>query len=76
MRLLGKVCIKDREPNIAETLLKFKIVQLEGKMAIYESLINEILKLDSMQKSVSDVRSRLSRVKNAWVVYEAGVKSE
>jgi len=70
------VCIKDREPNIAETLLKFKIVQLEGKMAIYESLINEILKLDSMQKSVSDVRSRLNRVKSAWIVYEAGMSNE
>ncbi len=70
------MCTKGREPNIAETLLKFKIVQLEGKMAIYESLINEILKLDSMQKSVSDVRSRLNRVKNAWGVYEAGMSNE
>lgn len=52
--------------NIAETFLKFKIVQLEGKIAIYETLITEIAKLESMEKAVSDVKDKLEGVAAAW----------
>ena len=52
--------------DLAETLFKFKVVQLEGKLAIYESLITEIVKLESMETAVSDVKIKLERVTAAW----------
>ncbi|MBE9571687.1 MAG: hypothetical protein IMF11_13750 [Proteobacteria bacterium] len=52
--------------NIAETFLKFKIAQLEGKIAIYETLIYEIAKLESMEKAASEVKHKLEAVAAAW----------
>lgn len=52
--------------NIAEIFLKFKVAQLEGKIAIYESLIKEIAHLESMEKAASDVKDRLKGVAAAW----------
>jgi glycine cleavage system H lipoate-binding protein len=52
--------------NIAEIFLKFKIAQLEGKIAIYETLIGEIAKLESMEKAASDVKDKLEGVAAAW----------
>lgn len=52
--------------NIAEVFLKFKVVQLEGKIAIYETLITEIAKLESMEKAVSDIKDKLAGVAAAW----------
>lgn len=52
--------------DIAETLLEFKIVQLEGRLAIYESLVTEIIKLESMEQSVFEVRAKLESVTKVW----------
>lgn len=52
--------------SVAETFLKFKIAQLEGKIAIYETLIGEIAKLESMEKSICDVKHKLESVVVAW----------
>lgn len=52
--------------DIADILFKFKIAQLEGKIDIYESLVKDISKLDSMEKSISDVKSKLQCVMKAW----------
>lgn len=52
--------------GIAETLLEFKIIQLEGRLAIYESLITEIIKLESMEQAVFEVRAKLESVTAVW----------
>jgi hypothetical protein len=52
--------------NVAEILLKFKVAQLEGKIAIYETLIYEIAKLESMEKAASEVKLKLEGVAAAW----------
>lgn len=52
--------------DIAETLLEFKIIQLEGRLAIYESLITEIIKLESMEQAVFEVRVKLEAVTAVW----------
>lgn len=53
-------------PSIAETLLKFKIAQLEGQRAIYESLIVEISQLESIEKTTFNVKRKLENVVRAW----------
>lgn len=52
--------------NITEALLNFKIVQLEGQLAIYESLITEIEKLESMEKITSEIKFKLKDVVAVW----------
>ncbi len=66
MQLYNRVSGKGKMPNIAEILLKFKIVQLEGRLAIYESLVEDTAKLASMEKSISEVRDKLKQVAKAW----------
>lgn len=52
--------------SIAETLLEFKIVQLEGRLAIYESLVTEIIKLESMEQAVFEIGAKLKTVTTVW----------
>ena len=52
--------------DIAETLFKFKLVQLEGKLAIYESLLNEVAQLEHINAVVSNVKSQLEDVFKEW----------
>ncbi len=52
--------------SIAEILLKFKIVQLEGKLALYESLVSEISQLESLEKAASEIKGKLEDVTKAW----------
>lgn len=51
---------------INEILLGIQIAQMRDKLALYESLIGEITKLDSIEKSVSEVKEKLERVAEIW----------
>lgn len=52
--------------SIAEALLEFKIAQLEGKLAIYENLMADIVKLESMEIAASAVKLKLENVIKVW----------
>jgi hypothetical protein len=52
--------------SIAEIFLKFKVAQLEGKIALYETLIKEIVHLESMEKAASEIQSKLEGITAAW----------
>lgn len=52
--------------NLAEALSEFRTVQLEGRLAIYESLFVEISKLESMEAKISEVKSKLENVAAIW----------
>jgi hypothetical protein len=45
-----------------ETLLKLKIVQLEGKLLLYESLILESAKMESIQQIASEAKHRMEEI--------------
>lgn len=49
-----------------EFFLKLKVAQLEGKMAIYEGIIKEIEKLESMQVVISKIKDKLESVAAVW----------
>ena len=51
---------------IDNTALEFKIAQLEGKIAIYKGMVNEVSKLDSMEKTVSKIKLKLKHINEAW----------
>lgn len=52
--------------STAEILFKFKLTQLEGRLALYESLVTEISKLEVIEKVTSDVKLRLEDVIAVW----------
>lgn len=52
--------------DAAEILLQFKVVQLEGKLAIYESLVTEISKLERIEKLAADIKLQLEGVITVW----------
>jgi uncharacterized coiled-coil protein SlyX len=62
--------------HLAKTIFEFKIVQLEGRLALYEVLITEIAKLESMEKAVSDVKAKLEEVAEAWDNRSLGAKND
>ena len=53
-------------PSLTETLLQFKIVQLEGKLALYESLVSEISQLESLERTISEIKGKLEDVVEVW----------
>lgn len=48
--------------SVVETLLRFKVVQLEGQLALYEALLPEIMKLEIIEKVAADVELKLETV--------------
>ena len=52
--------------NSTEALLKFKVAQLEGRLALYESLVTEISKLEIIEKVASDVKLRVAEAVTVW----------
>lgn len=52
--------------DIAETLLRFKLAQLEGKLAIYEALVGEISQLEHVEKVALNVKTQLEDVVKVW----------
>jgi len=52
--------------SINETLFKFKVVQLEGKLKIYESLAQDISKIASIERAVSEIEKKLHCITVAW----------
>lgn len=48
--------------NADEMLLKFQVAQLEGRLAIYETLISEISKLSIIEQVAASVKLRLEDV--------------
>lgn len=50
----------------AEVLLRLKIVQLEGKVALYESLMQDLSKTETIQRVAEDIKVRLEGVLEAW----------
>lgn len=52
--------------NTTEILLKFKLAQLEGRLALYESLVSEISKLEIIEKVASDVKLKLEDIVTVW----------
>jgi hypothetical protein len=62
--LSGKKMIEPQET--AEILLRLKIVQLEGKIALYESLMQDLSKTETIQRVAEDIKVRLDGVFEAW----------
>lgn len=54
------------EKNIVNTFHDFRNVQLEGRLAIYESLITEIVKLEAVEQMASEVKLKLEEVVAVW----------
>jgi len=50
-----------------EFLLRFQVAQLEGKLAIYETLISEISTLTIMEQIAANVKLRLEDVTEVLV---------
>lgn len=48
--------------STTELLLRFQLAQLEGKLAIYETLIADISRLNVMEQVASDVKTRLEGI--------------
>ena len=49
-----------------EILLRLKIVQLEGKVALYESLMQDLSKTETIQRVAEDIKVRLRGIFEAW----------
>lgn len=58
--------------NANEFLLEFQIAQLEGKLAIYETLISEISALTVIEHVAADVKLRLEDVTKVLVKFNLG----
>lgn len=52
--------------NANEMLLKFQVAQLEGRLAIYETLIPEISKLEAIEAVAAEVKLKLEAVVTVW----------
>ena len=49
-----------------EILLRLKIVQLEGKVALYESLMQDLSKTEAIRRVAEDIKIGLKSVFEAW----------
>ena len=59
-----------------DILLKLKIVQLEGKVALYESLMQDLSKTETIQRIAEDIKVRLENISKVWSKYKLlGIKS-
>lgn len=52
--------------SLTDVLLDFKTVQLEGRLAIYESLITDMVKLEAMEAMASEIKLKLEDVITIW----------
>ncbi len=53
-------------PSTTELVLKLRIIQLEGKLALYESLISDLSNMASIQKVAVDIKTKLGNVSSVW----------
>ena len=53
-----------------DILLKLKIVQLEGKVALYESLMQDLSKTETIQRIAEDIKVRLENISKVWSKYK------
>ncbi|MBE9594048.1 MAG: hypothetical protein IMF19_11290 [Proteobacteria bacterium] len=51
--------------SVVEMLLKFKIVQLEGKLLLYESLVSEFSRMESIQQVASKAEQQMKEILKA-----------
>ena len=52
-----------------EILLKLRIAQLEGKLLLYESLISELSKMESIQQVATNAKFRMNEILEVWDEY-------
>jgi uncharacterized coiled-coil protein SlyX len=52
--------------STTELVLKLRIVQLEGRLALYESLISDLSNMASIQKVAGDIKLKLQDITRAW----------
>jgi uncharacterized coiled-coil protein SlyX len=52
--------------STTELVLKLRIVQLEGRIALYESLISDLSNMASIQKVTGDIKLKLQGITRAW----------
>lgn len=55
-----------------ELALKLRIVQLEGKVALYESLISDLSNMATIQKVTVDIKTKLQDVAQTWKTDKTG----
>jgi hypothetical protein len=48
--------------SLTETLLEFRVIQLEGKLLLYESLTAELSKIEIVQKAASEAKLRMEEI--------------
>jgi uncharacterized coiled-coil protein SlyX len=52
--------------STTELVLKLRIIQLEGKLALYESLISDLSNMASIQKVAADIKTKLQSMPPVW----------
>jgi hypothetical protein len=52
--------------SLTETLLEFRVIQLEGKLLLYESLTAELSKIEIVQKAASEAKLRMEEILKVW----------
>ena len=52
-----------------EILLKLRIAQLEGKLLLYESLISELSRMESIQQVATNAKFRMNEILEVWDEY-------
>ncbi|MEA3340235.1 MAG: hypothetical protein U9R15_09740 [Chloroflexota bacterium] len=58
--------------SATELMLKLKIAQLEGKLALYESLISDLSNMETIQKVTVDIKTKLEDITQTWGSDHAG----
>ncbi len=52
--------------STTELVLKLRIIQLEGKLALYESIISDLVNMASIQKVAADIKTKLQNGSQVW----------
>ena len=52
--------------STTELVLKLRIIQLEGKLALYESIISDLSNMASIQKVAADIKIKLQNIPPVW----------
>ncbi len=52
-----------------EILLKLRIAQLEGKLLLYESLVSELSRMESIQQVATNAKFRMNEILEVWDEY-------
>ena len=48
--------------NTTELILRLRIVQLEGKLALYDSIISDLSNMASIQKVATEIKTKLQEI--------------